>query len=530
MLPFDTSLFQNLDLLSVGIAVAGMVVLGFVTLFNNTQSISNKSLFYLAISAGIWGIVNYASYDVHSADLSFRLLQMVMFLGVWSSFFTYTLTYVFPDEKITFSNYYKYFVVPLTIVTALICLTPLVFSGILQVAPDGHVTKVANGYGIILYGITSLILNLGGILILLRKIKHSDLNNRQSLKIVLYGMILMLTLILAYNFIFPAFLNNSSYIPLGALFLFPFIAFTSYAILKHRLFNIRVAIPAILIFTLASASFLEIIYAGQNLSLILFRIGVFMLILLSGVLLIKGVIREIYLREEVQAANEGQANLIHIMNHQIKGYLSKSRSIFGELLTGDYGPVTDEAKPMLEEGLKSLTEGVDFVQQVLNGSSAESGKLVYNFENFNFKDVVEDTAHAQGANAKSKGLEFKLDVHDGSYDIRGDKLQLKEAVRNLIDNSVSYTLEGSIHVSLERSGEKILLKVIDTGVGISPEDKPRLFTKGGRGKDSLKVNVNSTGYGLAFVKAVVEAHNGRVWAESEGKNKGSTFYIELPLK
>ena len=56
-----------------------------------------------------------------------------------------------------------------------------------------------------------------------------------------------------------------------------------------------------------------------------------------------------------------------------------------------------------------------------------------------------------------------------------------------------------------------------------------LFTKGGRGKDSLKFNVNSTGYGLMFVKDVSEAHGGKVWAESEGEGKGSTFYIRLPV-
>ena len=64
---------------------------------------------------------------------------------------------------------------------------------------------------------------------------------------------------------------------------------------------------------------------------------------------------------------------------------------------------------------------------------------------------------------------------------------------------------------------------------ITDEDKKRLFTKGGRGKDSNKINVNSSGYGLAFVKGVVEAHKGRVSAESAGPGHGSTFTLELPI-
>ncbi|MDE1919073.1 MAG: HAMP domain-containing histidine kinase [Patescibacteria group bacterium] len=69
----------------------------------------------------------------------------------------------------------------------------------------------------------------------------------------------------------------------------------------------------------------------------------------------------------------------------------------------------------------------------------------------------------------------------------------------------------------------------DTGIGITEEDKKRLFTEGGHGKDSQKVNVHSTGYGLFIAKNIVEAHGGTIRAESEGAGKGSTFIVELPI-
>ena len=236
------------------------------------------------------------------------------------------------------------------------------------------------------------------------------------------------------------------------------------------------------------------------------------------------------LNSELELANEGQANLIHIINHQIKGYLSKSRNIFSELLTEpNYGACTNEAKPMLEEGFKSLTEGVDFVKDFLDASNIEKGSYTYSMELLDFKSLILDVAEKQREVAQEKGLLFEVNVAEGNYNTKGDKAQLGQAVRNLIDNSIRYTSKGTINLQLTTNNKKILLIVKDTGVGISDELKPKLFTKGGRDKDSLKVNVNSSGFGLSFVKGVVEAHQGRVWADSAGVNLGSTFYMELPL-
>ncbi len=131
--------------------------------------------------------------------------------------------------------------------------------------------------------------------------------------------------------------------------------------------------------------------------------------------------------------------------------------------------------------------------------------------------------------AEKVGLELEHHVQEGIYNVEGDAFWLKEAVNNLIENSIKYTKQGKISVNLENKDGKALVSVKDNGVGITEEDKKNLFTEGGRGKDSIKINVDSTGYGLYTVKLVVEAHRGRVWAESEGAGKGSTFFIELPL-
>jgi signal transduction histidine kinase len=263
----------------------------------------------------------------------------------------------------------------------------------------------------------------------------------------------------------------------------------------------------------------------------------FIITLIIGIFLIKSVIKEVSLREEIQKideelkiANQGQANLIRFMNHQVKGRLGNVKNIFAELLTDDYGLMPSEAKSLLHKGLEEANLGVNYVQSILKGASAEKGTLSYEMKDLDFKEVVRAVAEEQKSFAEEKGLYFNINLTEGNYSIVGDNLNLSEAIKNLIDNSIHYTLEGGIDVNIESKEKEVILKVKDTGIGLSPNDKSRLFKSGGRGEDSLKINVNSTGYGLAFVKGVVVAHGGKAWAESEGKGKGSLFVIELPKK
>ena len=116
-----------------------------------------------------------------------------------------------------------------------------------------------------------------------------------------------------------------------------------------------------------------------------------------------------------------------------------------------------------------------------------------------------------------------------AYEVVGDKMQLAQhVIHNLIDNAIKYTPTGSVAVEALVRGSAVRFSVTDSGVGVTREDKAHLFTEGGRGKDSLKVNAHSTGYGLFIAKSIVEAHHGRMWVESEGSGKGSTFFFEIP--
>jgi len=233
------------------------------------------------------------------------------------------------------------------------------------------------------------------------------------------------------------------------------------------------------------------------------------------------------LNKELQDLIKQRESLMHLVTHKVKGSFTRSKYIFAGLLDGTFGVLTPEIKKIVEQGLESDNMGIETVDLVLNAANMQKGLIRYDMKKFDFKALVEDSMANKKMSAEAKGLKFETEIKDGVYNVMGDAVWLKEAVNNLIENSIKYTKEGVIKVALEDGNGKIKLSVKDNGVGITEEDKKNLFTEGGRGKDSIKVNVDSTGYGLYTVKLVIEAHKGRVWAESEGAGKGSQFYIEL---
>jgi signal transduction histidine kinase len=322
--------------------------------------------------------------------------------------------------------------------------------------------------------------------------------------------------------------------PFGNYFVLLYVFFMSYGVLKYKLISKKIISAQLFAGAIVLVFLFNLLQPGSLLDWAI-KFVLFSLILFFSILIVRGVIKEVQQREQIEklaedlkVANQGQANLMHFMNHQIKGRLGNAKNIFAELLTDDYGSMPESIKPMLKKGLEESNLGVEYVQNILKGASAENGTLPYEMKEIDLKALVEDEFNKLKDRAEAKKVEFKLNVENGEYKMIGDGLELGEAVRNLIDNSLNYTEKGAIAIYLSKVDKILRIKIQDTGIGITSGDMSKLFKSGGRGEDSLKVNTNSTGYGLAFVKGVIEAHKGKVWAESEGKDKGSTFVVELP--
>jgi len=324
-----------------------------------------------------------------------------------------------------------------------------------------------------------------------------------------------------------------------------FIGFLTYLIVRYKAFNIKLLAAQALIFALVALIASEFFFVRNTTNKIL--TGVTLLLAIGfGFFLVRSVKREIEQRErieklaeELQETNGRQETLIHFIGHEVKGFLTKDSASFASLIDGDFGPLPESVKPFACQALAQSRDGARSVTDILTASNQKKGSIIYTKEPFDLKALAAEVTEKLKPVAEGKGLALTFSADDTGtpYIFTGDKGKIGDNVfRNIIDNSINYTPSGSVAVSLKKdpstglgAGGKFIFTVKDTGIGITEEDKKRLFTEGGHGKDSQKVNVHSTGYGLFITKNIVEAHNGTIRAESEGEGKGATFIVELPI-
>ncbi|MEK7461709.1 MAG: ATP-binding protein [Patescibacteria group bacterium] len=516
------------------------IIFGIVVWQKRKEVVYAKYFTYISFAFAAWIFLilfQWIAADVEVVYLAWQLLVIPeILIYIFSIYFCYS--FLFIKEVPTWCNY-----IFLIIYTGILLLVPTTLN--ISYFNLSNCEGVVGRLWDIIYILELVILLIIPVIVIEKFIKSSTRKEKFLSILLPIGVLLFLGFFWASNYF--AELSKTYEINLwGPLGMVVFLLILMYLIVQFRAFNIKLiatqAFLVILIILIGS----QLFFVTTDINRILIGITL-ILTVISGLLLVKSVKREIEQREkieklagELKIANEGQANLIHIINHQIKGYMTKARLVFDALLTDkDYGPVSESAQHLVKEGYDSVTEGVNFVTDFLNASNIEKGTYKYEMQSLDMRELVQGVAEKQRETAEDKGLSFKLQIEEGNYNTRGDKTQLEQAIRNLIDNSIRYTPKGEVKIQMSRlrqgfdgqakDGDKILFKIEDTGVGISSELKSKLFTKGGRDKDSLKVNINSTGFGLSFVKEVAEAHKGRVWVESAGTGRGSTFFMELPV-
>lgn len=233
--------------------------------------------------------------------------------------------------------------------------------------------------------------------------------------------------------------------------------------------------------------------------------------------------------EKLKSLDKLKTEFLSLATHQIRSPLTAIKGYASMVIDGDFGVINDKAKEAVDRIFQSSNNLALIIEDFLNVSKIESGGMKYEKVNFDLAEIASFMAKDLSIVAEKHGLKLAYnDDKNAPYTVNGDKEKLRQIVLNFIDNAIKYTKTGSINVSLSRKKDKVIFAVKDTGVGITPEIMATLFQKFARG-DGARMNTAGSGLGLYVAKEIVEAHNGRVWAESEGRDKGSTFFMELPI-
>jgi DNA-binding response OmpR family regulator len=191
-----------------------------------------------------------------------------------------------------------------------------------------------------------------------------------------------------------------------------------------------------------------------------------------------------------------------------------------------------QAKQQVIENLQIVvSEGerlTKLIDDVLDLAKIEAGKFTWNMTSVSVRDVIDRAVAATASLFDAKSLKLVRDMAPDLPEITGDQDRLIQVVINLISNAVKFTDAGSITCSARQEGTELLVSVKDSGIGIAPEDQPKVFEKFKQVGDTLTDKPKGTGLGLPICREIVEYHGGRIWVESE-PSRGSTFSFTLPI-
>jgi signal transduction histidine kinase len=219
--------------------------------------------------------------------------------------------------------------------------------------------------------------------------------------------------------------------------------------------------------------------------------------------------------------------LLGVVTHDLQAPLVAAQSCISYVLDGYAGDVVEEQKDWLQRSSRRIDGLLVLVTDLLDIPRIELGQLKQEMTELSLNEVVNRSLEGLDLVANKKGLRFMVELPQQSPIIQGSPRRLQQVITNLTNNAINYTKEGEIKVKLTENEGEIRVDVIDTGIGIPPQDLPRLFDEFYRGSN---VEVKGSGLGLSIAKRIINAHGGKIWAESPclETGKGSKFTFTIP--
>jgi signal transduction histidine kinase len=229
----------------------------------------------------------------------------------------------------------------------------------------------------------------------------------------------------------------------------------------------------------------------------------------------------------VKMLDKRKSDFVSSVSHELRTPLTSIKGYAAILLTGKLGTLPPQAKERLEKINRHSDELGHIVNDLLDISRIESGKMAMNLGTHNLKEIIGKTDDLLSGQLKENKIDFNIDIDPG-ISVLVDREQIGRVLINLIGNAMKFTpAGGKISVSAHSLKDGMVeVDITDTGCGIAPEDQESIFEEFYRVENTINQEVKGTGLGLALVKRIVKAHQGKIWVKS-AIGAGSTFSFTL---
>ncbi|MDP3900621.1 MAG: ATP-binding protein [bacterium] len=235
--------------------------------------------------------------------------------------------------------------------------------------------------------------------------------------------------------------------------------------------------------------------------------------------------------QQLKDLDKAKSEFLSIASHQLYTPLTALRGYISMMMEGDFGKLSTKQEPIMDILNKSAMRLIELIKNLLDISRIESGRLQLNLESIDLSEMAKEMVQNLMPNAMTKKL--KLEYHEPSHELPhviADRERIRQVTLNFIDNSIKYTDQGSIDVSVKQEGDELVFEVTDTGKGIAADEITKLFTKFTRVGDASKYHTEGTGLGLYVARQIIREHHGDVEVKSPGKDRGSTFIMRVPIE
>ncbi len=220
----------------------------------------------------------------------------------------------------------------------------------------------------------------------------------------------------------------------------------------------------------------------------------------------------------------------NVISHQLKSPLAGIKSSLEVLLSGDLGALSPEQHEYISLALNGAEKMIALVKNILETSKIDENRLELKTQKTNITELARSVVRDLAPFAQAKNTSIDFTSTGDVLELVVDPIKIHEVMENIVINAIRYNKgKGTVRVALKKEGDRMVFSCADSGVGISDDDRKKIFTKFYRSPRVIALAPDGSGLGLYISKAIIEKSGGAIWFES-ADGKGTTFSFSLPIQ